>query len=152
MRILSIHSPKTKQMKASIEEVIAMASKGQSLEGVLIEGLQDRQVKAMDALMLSRHGIVIPEENIYYDDNDIAYDEDFDDVTWSSEPIQLSFEEKVALANQALQRHDVAVISLNIAVADAEVKQWININRQKVERILSDLLVDLYKTQKVLKE
>jgi hypothetical protein len=138
-------------MKASIEEAIAMASRGKSLEGVIIEGLQDSQVKAMDALLLSRHGIVIPEENIYYDDNDIAYDEDFDAITWSSEPIQLSFEEKVTLANQS-PGDDKTAISLNIAVADTELKQWITMNRQKVESILSALLVDLYKTQKVLKE
>jgi hypothetical protein len=26
---------------------------------------------------------VIPEQNIYYNDEDIAYDPDFDDVEWS---------------------------------------------------------------------
>ena len=81
-------------MKVGIEEAIAMANDGQSLEGIIIEGLNDSQIKAMDALMLARHGIVIPEQNIYYDDSEIAYDEDFDDVEWSKEPIKLSFEEK----------------------------------------------------------
>ncbi|MBK6622860.1 MAG: hypothetical protein IPG32_19100, partial [Saprospirales bacterium] len=47
-------------MKVGIEEAIAMANDGQSLEGIIIEGLNDSQIKAMDALMLARHGIVIP--------------------------------------------------------------------------------------------
>ncbi len=139
-------------MKVGIEEAIAMANDGQSLEGIIIEGLNDSQIKAMDALMLARHGIVIPEQNIYYDDSEIAYDEDFDDVEWSKEPIKLSFEEKVALANRGFQDNDKEEISLTIAVSDKEVKQWIKINQQKVEKIISGLIVDLYKTKKVFKD
>ena len=135
-----------------IDEVIMMAKKGHSLEGVVIEDLKNKQIKAMDALMLSRYGIVIPEENIYYDDSEIAYDEDFDDVTWSSEPIQLTFDEKVELANQSAQRDDKENISLSITVANNELKQWIKLNQNKVEAILSNLIIDLYKTQKVLKK
>ncbi len=81
-------------MKVGIEEAIAMANDGQSLEGIIIEGLNDSQIKAMDALMLARHGIVIPEQNIYYDDSEIAYDEDFDDVEWSKDSIKLSLRRK----------------------------------------------------------
>jgi hypothetical protein len=139
-------------MKVGIEEAIAMANDGQSLEGIIIEGLNDSQIKAMDALMLARHGIVIPEQNIYYDDSEIAYDEDFDDVEWSKEPIKLSFEEKAALANRGFQDNDKEEISLKIAVSDKEVKQWIKINQQKVEKIISGLIVDLYKTKKVFRE
>lgn len=135
-----------------IDEAIAMANKGQSLEGVVIEDLKDKQVKAMDALMLSRYGIVIPEENVYYDDSEIAYDEDFDDVAWSSEPIQLTFEEKVELANRSAEKDDKEDISLKITVANNELKQWIKMNQKKVEGILSNLIVDLYKTQKVIKK
>lgn len=135
-----------------IDEAIAMANKGQSLEGVVIEDLKDKQVKAMDALMLSRYGIVIPEENVYYDDSEIAYDEDFDDVAWSSEPIQLTFEGKVELANRSAEKDDKEDISLKITVANNELKQWIKMNQKKVEGILSNLIVDLYKTQKVIKK
>jgi len=149
---LNINSPNLKKMKMRIDEAIAMANKGQSLEGVVIEDLKDKQVKAMDALMLSRYGIVIPEENVYYDDSEIAYDEDFDDVAWSSEPIQLTFEEKVELANRSAEKDDKEDISLKITVANNELKQWIKMNQKKVEGILSNLIVDLYKTQKVIKK
>ncbi len=139
-------------MKIGIDEAITMANNGQNLQGVIIEDLNDRQVKAMDALMMARHGIVIPEQNIYYDDSEIAYDEDFDEVKWGSEPVQLTFEEKVELANRGFRGTDKEMISLNIAIADKEVKQWIKVNLHKVEGIISGLIVDLYKTQKSLRE
>jgi len=54
----------------------------------------------VDALLLAENGVVIPEQNIYYDDRDIAYDPDFDDVEWSEEPVKLTWEEKAELARQ----------------------------------------------------
>jgi hypothetical protein len=139
-------------MKIGIDEAIAMANNGQSLQGVTIEGLNESQVKAMDALTLAKHGVVIPEQNIYYDDSEIAFDEDFDEVKWSSEPVQLTFEEKVELANRGFRGNDDEMISLRIAVADKEVNQWIKVNLHKVEGIISGLIVDLYKTRKSLRE
>lgn len=61
-------------MKLKIEQAIERARKKQSLEGVVIEDLKETQVRAVDALILAEYGIVIPEQNIYYSDDDIAYD------------------------------------------------------------------------------
>jgi len=152
MLTLNKSSPKSKTMKIGIDEAIAMANNGQSLQGVIIEGLNESQVKAMDALTLAKYGVVIPEQNIYYDDSEIAFDEDFDEVKWSSGPVQLSFEEKVELANRGFRGNDNEMISLRIAVADKEVNQWIKVNLHKVEGIISGLIVDLYKTRKSLRE
>jgi hypothetical protein len=52
--------------------------------------LDDTQVDVVDALALARQGIVIPEVNIYYDDEKILYDLDFDDVEWSKNPIKMT--------------------------------------------------------------
>jgi hypothetical protein len=73
-------------MKVKVEQAIEMARNHESLEGLVIENLSDTQVRAIDALALAEHGILIPEQNIYYDDKDITYDPDFDDVAWSKEP------------------------------------------------------------------
>ena len=83
-------------MKLKIEQAIETARKNKSLEGVIIEDLKGTQVRAVDALILAEHGIVIPEQNIYYKDDDIAYDPDFDDVKWSKEPLKMTWEEKIA--------------------------------------------------------
>ena len=88
------------RMKVNIEKAIELARNNKSLEGVTIEDLKDTQVKAVDALLLAENSIVIPEQNIFYDDSDIAYDPDFDDVEWSEEPVRLTWEEKADLARQ----------------------------------------------------
>ena len=36
------------------------------------------KVEDLDVMKLSKGGIVVPETAIYYDDDDIAYDEDFE--------------------------------------------------------------------------
>jgi len=144
--ILTISLPKTKIMKVSVEEAIAMAKKEQELRGVVITDLNDVQVKAMDALLLAEKGIVIPEQNIYYDDADIAYDKEFDEVEWSSEPVQMTFAEKVALVNQFNSSKEE--ISLKINIDDLEVNEWVKKNYERVGKMVSTLLVDLYKAQK----
>ena len=65
-------------MKVKVEQAIAMARNNESLKGLVIEDLMDTQVRAVDALTLAEHGIVLPEQNIYYNDDDIAYDPDFE--------------------------------------------------------------------------
>lgn len=46
-------------------------------------------------MILSRGGIVIFEENIYYDDIEIEYDEEIDELVIGKEIIGLSWEEKL---------------------------------------------------------
>ncbi len=53
-----------------------------------------------DVLTLSRSGVVVPEQYIYYDDGDIAYDEDMDDVEWSGDFVQLSLEERLKMVEE----------------------------------------------------
>lgn len=54
-----------------------MLEAGQSLSGFSIDF--DRiKVEALDAMKLNKAGVMAPEEAIWYDDKDIAYDEDFE--------------------------------------------------------------------------
>ncbi|MFZ2900440.1 MAG: hypothetical protein WA004_17545 [Saprospiraceae bacterium] len=43
-------------------------------------------------------GIVIPEQNIFYNDEDIEYDEDIDELVITSRVVKLSWEEKARRA------------------------------------------------------
>ena len=97
MRTIHQNNP---PMKVKIEQAIAMARNNESLEGLVIEDLQDTQVRDVDALALAEHGVLLPEQNIYYNDEDIAYDPDFDEVEWSKEPLKMTWEEKMELAAQ----------------------------------------------------
>ena len=140
-------------MKIRIEQAIAMARNNESLEGIVIEQLADKQVRAVDALALADHGIVIPEQNIYYNDDDIAYDPDFDDVEWSKEPLKMTWEEKIQLSEEINKNQKKEEeISVKVNISDQEVRQWVNENADKMGRILGNFIVDIYKANQIIKE
>jgi hypothetical protein len=139
-------------MKVTIEQAIEMAKNEESLEGVVIEHLEDRQVRAVDALALAEHGIVIPEQNIYYNDADIAYDPDFDEVEWSKEPLKMTWEEKIQLAEKIEKNRDSdEEISVKVKISDREIRQWMNENSDKMGQILENFIVDIYKANRLIK-
>ncbi|MBC6995938.1 hypothetical protein QWY85_11155 [Neolewinella lacunae] len=140
-------------MKMNIEEAIALARSNKSLQGVAIKDLQDVQVKAVDALILAEHGIVVPEQNIFYDDGDIAYDPDFDEVEWSQAPVELTWDEKAELARRLSgQAEEAEEISMQIKIQDVEVRKWIRDNQDKVGEILGRFVVDIYNATKLLQK
>ena len=140
-------------MKLKIEQAIEMARKDKSLEGVIIEDLKETQVRAVDALILAEYGIVIPEQNIYYSDEDIAYDPDFDDVKWSEEPLKMTWEEKMQLSEEMDKNNKKeGEISVKVNISDQEVRQWVNENHDKMGQILGNFIVDIYKANKIIKE
>ena len=128
-----------------------MARNNESLKGYVIEDLNDTQVRPVDALLLAEHGILKPEQNIYYDDADIAFDPDFDDVEWSKKPLKLTWEEKIQLAEQMEKNKPVEEeVSVKIRIEDREIRQWINRNHDKMGQILSNFIVDIYKANKII--
>ncbi|MCB0596511.1 MAG: hypothetical protein H6557_18650 [Lewinellaceae bacterium] len=140
-------------MKLKIEQAIELARKDKSLEGVIIEDLKETQVRAVDALILAEYGIVIPEQNIYYSDEDIAYDPDFDDVKWSEEPLKMTWEEKMQLSEEMDKNNKKeGEISVKVNISDQEVRQWVNENHDKMGQILGNFIVDIYKANKIIKE
>lgn len=129
-----------------------MARNNESLEGLAIEYLQDTQVRAVDALALAEHGVLLPEQNIYYNDEDIAYDPDFDEVEWSKEPLKMTWEEKIQLAAQieknATSDEEISVV---VKITDREVRQWMNEHGDKMGQILGNFIVDIYKANQIIK-
>jgi hypothetical protein len=141
------------EMKLNIEQAIERARKNESLEGIAIEGLQETQVRAVDALILAEHGIVIPEQNIYYNDDDIAYDPDFDEVEWSEQPLKMTWEEKIRLFEEGGESYKKEEeMSVKVRIADQEVRDWVNDNYDKMGQILGNFIVDIYKANKIIKE
>ena len=139
-------------MKVKVEQAINKARNNESLEGLIIEDLKDTQVRAVDALALAEQGVVIPEQNIFYDDNDIAYDPDFDDIEWNNKPLKMTWEEKIELAEKmAENKNNEDEITVKIKVTDQEVRQWINENYDKMGQILGDFAIDIYKANKIIK-
>ncbi|MDX2133710.1 MAG: hypothetical protein SFV52_02955 [Saprospiraceae bacterium] len=93
----------------TVKEAVERVNRGETLEGVVLDESTTRQVNVRDAMVLSMGGIVIPEENIYYNDADIAYDEDIDELVVTSGIVALSWEEKAKRAKAYSEKADSSV-------------------------------------------
>ena len=145
--------PNNQKMKVTVDEAIKMARNNASLKGVVIEDLKNTQVRAVDALVLAEHGILIPESNIFYQDGDIAYDPDFDEMQWEKQPLKLTWVEKVQLAEEmALDATEKEEVSVKIKIPDSEIRRWVNKNYDKIEQRLAAFVVDMYKASKAIKD
>ncbi|MBX2928789.1 MAG: BrnT family toxin [Saprospiraceae bacterium] len=141
------------KMKVTVEQAVQKAKNQESLEGLVIENLGDTQLRAADALALAERGILVPEQNIYYSDDHIAYDPDFDEMEWNKEPLKITWEEKIKLA-EALSKSKAKEeeISLNVKITDREVRLWMHTHKDKMGQILANFIVDIYKAEQIMKE
>jgi hypothetical protein len=137
------------------EQALAMIKNGESLKGVVLEDLDAVQVSARDALSLARSGIVVPEQNVFYDDADIAYDEEIDEVEWSNENLNLSWEEKAKLFSKSKQegaQNNLNPVILEITTNDLEVDTWLRENRERLSEVIKPIVKSLFEAEKMIKE
>lgn len=134
------------------EQALTMIKNGESLKGVVLEDLNAVQVSARDALSLARSGIVVPEQNVFYDDTDIAYDEEIDEVEWSNENLNLSWEEKAKLFRESKPQNKQKPITLEITTNDSEVDTWLSENRERLSEVIKPIIKSLYEAEKMIKE
>lgn len=135
-------------MKVKTAEAIEMVKRGESLRHVILEDIDDVRVNVRDALILNRGGVVIPEVNLYYDDEEIAYDEDIDDVDWQGPFRVLSEAEKRAhFENQSSDS-----VAIHLKTPDADVRDWLVENEGRLSDLLRPIVESLYRAEKMLKE
>jgi hypothetical protein len=137
----------------TVKEAVERVNKGGNLEGVMLDEHSIKQVNVRDAMVLSRGGIVIPEQNIYYDDADIEYDEDIDELVITSGIVQLSWEEKAKRAAEYQEQYrEAKETMLDLATQKPEIDDWIANNKQKLENLLKPIVIDLFRAEKLIKE
>lgn len=134
----------------TVKQAVAMINKGQSLQGVVLEENSVKQVNVRDALVLAREGIVIPEQNIFYNDEDIEYDEDIDELVITGGVVNLSWEEKARRANE--YREAGKEIMVNLSTHTPEIDDWITKNKKKLEALLKPIVINLFNAEKIMKE
>jgi len=137
----------------TVKEAVERVNQGENLEGVALDESTIKQVNVRDAMVLSRGGIVVPEQNIYYNDEEIEYDEDIDELVITSGIVKLSWEEKAKRAKEysdegKLERE----IMVDLSTQKPEIDDWIAKNKQKLETLLKPIVVNLYNAEKVVKE
>ena len=135
-------------MKVKTNEAIKMANDGKSLKGIVLEDINDVQVNVRDAMSLSREGIVVPEANMYYDDNDIVYDEDIDGLERIGELRKMSWEEKEAFFAEDEEDSEVTI---KIRISNARMKSWLSKNSTRISDLLEPILTSLFNAEEKLK-
>ena len=135
-------------MKVKTSDAIKMANEGKSLKDVVLEDINDVQVNVRDAMPLSREGIVIPEANIFYDDTDIAYDEEIDGLEKIGKLRKMSQEEKRAFFEEEEEENEV---SIKLRIPNNQMKSWIGKNSTRISDMLESILLSLYNAEERFK-
>jgi hypothetical protein len=137
----------------TVKEAVERVNNGGNLEGIVLDESTTQQVNVRDAMVLSRGGIVIPEQNIYYKDEEIEYDEDIDELVITSGVVNLSWEEKAKKAAAYDQNGtETGAVTLDLATQQPEIDDWIAKNKKKLETLLKPILVHLFHAEKTIEE
>lgn len=118
--------------KISVSEALRKLESGESVSDYLIDF--DRiKVEALDVMKLSKGGIVVPEAAIYYDDDDIVYDKEFEgDWVRVDTATQSKTEVKITLQE--------------------DLKRWVEENNVQLDQLIEKLLDSFYREQKMASE
>lgn len=137
----------------TIKEAVEWVNKGNTLEGVILDLDASKQVNVRDAIVLVRGGMSIPEENIFYNDDEIEYDEDIDELMSTGEIVQLTWEEKAKRSHEfkSLQQKTQEVM-VDLSTQKPEVDDWIAKNKEKIEYLLRPIVINLFNAEKAAKE
>jgi hypothetical protein len=137
----------------TVKDAVERVNRGDNLEGVVLEESTIKQVNVRDAMVLARGGIVIPEQNIYYNDEDIEYDEDIDELEITSGVVKLSWEEKARRVKEYSKKVKIEKeIMVNLSTEKPEIDAWIARNRKKIETLLKPIVISLFNAEKAIKE
>ena len=137
----------------TVKEAVERVNSGENLEGVVLEESTIKQVNVRDAMVLARGGIVLPEQNIYYNDDDIEYDEDIDELVITGGIVKLTWEEKAKRAKEhSDDRKTEKEVMLDLSTQKPEIDDWISKNREKIETLLKPIVISLFNAEKTIKE
>lgn len=113
------------------KKALDLLKKGEHLSDYEIR-FDDEKVEALDALLLRKNGINLPEELVYYADEEINFE---DDADLTEEDLE--------------QGRLIRVLHAEIPV-DQEVADWVRQSRVDLNGLLSDLIKGFYKNMKTV--
>ena len=133
----------------TVKQAVERVNTGVNLEGVVLDEATIQQVNVRDAMVLSRGGIIIPEQNIYYNDAEIEYDEDIDELVVTSGIVKLSWEEKARRAEEFNDKSkDEKKSLIDLSTYKPEIDDWISANKKKLETLLRPIVINLFNAEK----
>ena len=125
-----------------------LINRGESVADIVLSDIRQKRVRFREAILLVENGYLIPEENILYDDSDIAYDSEFDEVEWEKNYTNLHSMLSSHGVIDAKSKEDK--ITIELSIEDKDIKDWLGQNTTKLKDIVKKLIVDLYHTEKML--
>ena len=120
--------------KITVAEALRRIEKGEGLEGVLVD-FDQIKVEALNVMKLAKHGIEVPEEAIYYDDESIEYDEEFEG-------------ERERIDYDPVEEME-AELEVKIRLRK-EIKTWVESQEIELSELIEELINQTFKTQKIL--
>lgn len=116
------------QSKIDAQVAIQLLKQGKSIRGYTIEFTSS--INALDAILLGKNGVPVPEKLIEYNDDDLDFDDDADITD-----------------EDFTQGRLTQVIHLDIPL-DKEIKDWIQEEEINVSELVRNLLQGFYRTLK----
>jgi predicted RNA-binding protein YlqC (UPF0109 family) len=132
----------------NVDAAIDLLKSGGNLEQITISDLATSKTRMMDALLLARNGYTVPDSNVIYDDNQIQYDPDFDEMAWGK-PVAFKKLKQPLETDEQLTETSELILKLHIESTD--MGQWLAKNGNQINLIISGLLESMYKADKLAK-
>ena len=111
------------------KKAVELLKGGQTVSDYEIN-FNDDQVEALDAFLLRKNGIALPDHLVFYNDEGIDFEDDSDITTDDFE-------------NEKLVR----VLRAEVAV-DKEIAEWVSQGNININQLLANLVKDFYKNAK----
>lgn len=120
--------------KISVSEALQRIEAGQPISDYSID-FDSIKVEALNVMKLAKAGIEVPEEAIYYNDEDIAHDEAFEG-DWQRVP-----------TDSAPSSTPQTVVKITLP---EDTRQWITANHVNLDQLVTKLLDSFYRAQKMV--
>ncbi|WP_148270392.1 hypothetical protein [Haliscomenobacter hydrossis] len=135
MSILLTNSPN--QMittnEISVSEALHKIDSGESIKAYTIS-FDHIKVEALDVMKLAKHGIVVPDEAVYYNDDDIVMDDDDFAGEWK----RIDYD-------PVLTQEAYVEVKINL---NKDIKNWVETQNIQLPELLENLLDGFYRTQR----
>lgn len=122
--------------KITLAEALELLAQNKLSEHYEIEYSDKDMVEATDALKIGSLGIDVPEQKIYYDDDAIEDDEEFD-----GEWIEIKSD------IEDYKKHLTIELKVN-----EEVIEWLSSSKIDMDSLVSELITGFYKSSRVIEK
>ncbi len=140
----------TTNKKVDVHSAIDILKSGGNIDKIIISDLTTSKVQAMDALMLAENGFLVPDGNIVYDDDEIQYDADFDEVTWGK-PVPFKTVKESLSSESAKHLSETAELIVKLQIRSSDMKQWLAQNQDQLNFVIGGLLESMYQAERLPK-